>query len=451
MSAPVLRGAPLVSNLFRSGRDIFGLLEDARALGDVVEVKFPPFLPRMFLVSHPEAIEAVLLTEHAAFRKDAGTRMLERVTGQGLLVSDGAFWRRQRGLAQPAFRHERIVGYAKAMAELARARAQRWSGVVDLHREWMALTLEVVVKTLFGTALPEGAPDVGAALDEVMEYFLGFAGTGLPLPLAVPTPGNFRFRRAVKDIDALVYRFIAERRAEGEAAVAERTDLLSLLLSARDEEGRAMNERQLRDEAVTLVLAGHETTALALSWATWLLGRHPAAMAKLTAEVDAVLGERAAAYEDLARLRFTEAVIAEAMRLYPPAWIIGREPLRPVQVGGAELPPGAQVYLSPWLVHRDPRFFEAPGEFRPERWEKDLAKSLPRFAYFPFGGGPRICIGNAFAKMEAVVLLATAVQCARLELVDVEEPRRVASVTLRPGAPIRARVAPRPSPSRPHG
>jgi cytochrome P450 len=305
----------------------------------------------------------------------------------------------------------------------------------------MALTLEVVVATLFGAELKSGTKDIGAALDVVMDYFLGFAGTGIPLPLSIPTPGNARFRRAVKAMDALVYGFIAARRAEGEAAVAERSDLLSMFLSARDEEGRAMDERQLRDEAVTMVLAGHETTALTLSWTTWLLGRHPEVMARVRAEVQAVLGDRPASWEDLARLRYTEQVMQESMRLYPPARILGRETQQPVKVGEIEIPAGVQVYISPWLVQRDPRFFDAPTEFRPERWANDFAKTLPRFAYFPFGGGPRICIGNAFAKMEAVVLLATAVQSSTFEVVPSEQPKLVPSITLRPGAPILARVA----------
>jgi cytochrome P450 len=417
-------------------------MRDAARLGDLVEVQFPSWFPRIFFASHPDTVEAVLLHEHGAFRKDVGTRLLGRLTGQGLIVSDGAFWRRQRGLAQPAFHHKRVVGYAATMARLARTRALSWGEDIDVNREWMALTLEVVAETLFGAQVSSETASIAHALDGVMEYFVGFAGTGWPLPLSVPTPVNLRFRAGVKTIDAMVYRFLAERRAEGEAAVSQRADLLSMLLAARDEDGQAMSEQQLRDEAVTLVLAGHETTALALAWATWLLGQHPDAARRAAAEVRAALGTRDATFEDLSKLRFVDAIIHESMRLYPPAWIIGREALESVTIAGVEIPKGAQVYTSSWLVHRDARFFQEPEAFRPERWEHELAKQLPRFAYFPFGGGPRICIGNAFARMEAVILLATVLQHVRLEVLTRDEPGLVPSITLRPARPIRARVWP---------
>jgi cytochrome P450 len=444
-SPPRLRGLPLVGNAVGFARDPFGTMAAARELGPVVALRLP-FIRAAYLVSSPEAIETVLLKRHAAFKKDLATRLLAHVTGSGLLTSEGAFWRRQRGLAQPALHHKRLVGYAEAMVRLTRARVDRWrrGGELDLGKEMMAFTLSIVAETLFGAQVSTEAETetIGRALDDVMDYYLGVAGSGYPMPLALPTPGVRRFKRAVRAIDDVVYRLIAARRAEGEAATAARGDLLSMLLSARDDEGRTMDERQLRDEVVTLFLAGHETTALALTWTLWLLGHHPGVEARLRAELGEVLGERDATVEDLARLRFTEAVIQESMRLYPPAWVIGREAEEEVEVGGFRVERGAQLIIPTWAVHRDPALFPSPSEFRPARWESgELARSLPRFAYFPFGGGPRICIGNAFAKMEAVLALATILQRARLTLPPQPDPGLLPSVTLRPRRPIRALVS----------
>jgi len=440
---PVLRGLPLVGNAIDFARDPFATMMAARDLGGVVALKLP-FIGAVYLLSSPEAIETVLLKRHASFRKDISTRTLSRVTGSGLLTSEGSFWRRQRGLAQPAFHHRRLVGYAEAMVRLTRARVDGWrvGSELDVGREMMAITLAIVAETLFGADVSSQAEVVGHALDDVMDYYLGVAGSGYPMPLSVPSPGVRRFKRAVRAIDEVIYRLIAARRTDGDEATAARADLLSMLLSARDEEGRAMDERQLRDEVVTLFLAGHETTALTLTWALWLIGRHPEVERRLRAELDAVLGGRDATVEDLARLRVTDSVIQESMRLYPPAWMLGREALEDVEVGGFRLARGAQLFISTYVVHRDPTHFPSPEAFRPERWESgELARSLPRFAYFPFGGGPRVCIGNAFAKMESVLALATILQRAHLTLPPQRDPGLLPSVTLRPNHPIRAVVS----------
>jgi cytochrome P450 len=439
-SPPTIPGLPLVGNAISFARDPFRFLREARALGPVVKLRLP-LVPAAYVVSAPDAIETVLLKRHSAFRKDLATRLLGHVAGNGLLTSDGAFWRRQRGLSQPAFHHKRLVGYAESMVRLTRARVERWrdGATIDIGDEMMAITLSIVAETLFGADVSGEAEVVGDALDEVMDYYLGIAGSGYPMPLVLPTPGVRRFKRAVRAIDDVVYRLIAARRTVGDDG--DRADLLSMLLGARDDEGRAMDERQLRDEVVTLFLAGHETTALTLTWTLWLLGRHPDVEAHLRAELDAVLGARNATVEDLPRLRFADAVIQESMRLYPPAWVIGREAIEPVDVAGIRVEPGAQLILPTWVVHRDETWFPAPDAFRPARWEGDLARTLPRFAYFPFGGGPRVCIGNAFAKMEATLALATILQRTRLRFPPQPEPELVPTVTLRPKRPIRAVVS----------
>lgn len=259
------------------------------------------------------------------------------------------------------------------------------------------------------------------------------------IPDWLPLPGHIRYCRGLRRIEHVVSRFIHERRSRREEA----GDLLSILMQARDENGTPMSDRQLRDEAVTLLLAGHETTALALSWTGYLLGHHPEVEAELASEVGEVLGNRPATVEDLPRLRLTEQVVMEAMRLYPPAWAIGREAVNDCAIGGYAVPAGATLYMSPWVIHRDPRHFESPTAFRPERWSGDLARRLPRFAYFPFGGGPRICIGNRFAMMEAVLILATIVQRFRLEWQRERPVVPFASITLRPNGGVWVRLVAR--------
>jgi cytochrome P450 len=248
------------------------------------------------------------------------------------------------------------------------------------------------------------------------------------IPDAVPLPGHIRYRRALRRVDRIVERIIRERQSDGQ----DKGDLLSMLMQARDENGDPMPDRQLRDEAVTLLLAGHETTALALSWTVYLLGQHPGVEAQVAAEVAEVVGSRAASVEDLPRLRFTDQVVTEAMRIYPPAWVIGREAVEDCEIGGYPVPTGTTILISPWVIHRASIHFDEPMEFRPDRWSGGLARHLPRFAYLPFGGGPRICIGNRFATMEAVLILATLMQRFRLELQREREVVPFPSITLRP-------------------
>jgi cytochrome P450 len=406
----------------------------AREYGDVVHLRFGR--RPAYLLSHPDLVEAVLVTHQRDFVKSWVIRLLRPVLGDGLLTSDGDHWLRQRRLVQPAFHRARVAAYADTMVRHAERMLAGWRAgeTRDVHAEMTRLTLGIVAETLFGADVSAHADRVARALSVLMASFTARRASLVSVPLAVPTPGNLALRRATRRLDALVYGMIRDRRAGG----GGRDDALSLLLEARDEaDGRGMTDRQVRDELITLFLAGHETTANALSWTWYLLARHPAVGARLAVELRDVLGGRAPAAADLPRLAYADAVVREAMRLYPPAHSMSREPLREVELGGYRVPPGTMVFMSPWVIHRDGRFFDDPEAFAPDRWMDGLARRLPRFAYFPFGGGPRVCIGSAFATMEAVLLLATIAARFRPRLAPGEEVVADASVTLRPRGGVR--------------
>jgi cytochrome P450 len=363
---------------------------------------------RIILLNHPDLLEQVLLTQNHNFIKHFAMRINPLVFGQGLLSSEGDFWLRQRRLIQPAFTRQRVSAYGPTMVEATRRLLASWvpGRTVDIYTEMMRLTLAITARTLFDADVEGDASKVGEALERLQENFLQRFQSLLPLPLWIPTSQNLRIRGVVRRLDQILYRFIEQRRQTSEA----RKDLLSILLHARDEGGGQMSDRQLRDEAMTIFLAGHETTALALSWAWYLLGQHPPVEERLAAEVRDVLGERLPTADDVPRLSYVEKVVQEAMRLYPPVYVVGREAVRDCEIGGFPIPRGMTLLMSQWVLHRDPRFFEEPEVFRPERWTEGLAKQLPKFAYFPFGGGPRVCIGNTFAMMEMVLVLATIAQ-----------------------------------------
>jgi cytochrome P450 len=315
-----------------------------------------------------------------------------------------------------------MVQYAERLVETWKNGEQR-----DIHVEMMGLTLQIVGKTLFGVEVTGEVQEVGHALEALMELNSDFRRLML-VPGWMPTLTNIRAELAIRRLDKIIYKIIRERRASGE----DRGDLLSMLLRAQDEDGSHMTDTQLRDEALTIFLAGHETTAVTLSWTWWLLAQHPEVEAKLHAELDLVLNGRTPTLDDLPSLRYTDRVITESMRLYPPAWGMARVAVEDTEIAGYKIRKGSGVTVSQWAVHRDPRWFDAPLEFRPERWEGDLAKRLPRFAYFPFGGGPRQCIGNTFALMETALVLATIAQHYRFNLVPEHPVVPIASITLRP-------------------
>ena len=417
--------------------------EIAREYGDFVGLRILNF--RILLINHPDHIEDVLVNHPKKFIKGRILKANKRVFGSGLLTSEGDFWLRQRRLAQPAFHRARIATYASTMVEYTERLLHEWQDGEerDIHKEMMRVTLQIVGKTLFDADVERDAQDVGKSLEMLLEIGADFRRT-LFVPHWLPTPTNLRLERAIRQIEKVLYRIIAEKRASGRDA----GDLLSMLLAAQDEDGSRMTDKQLRDEAITLFLAGHETTANTLSWTWWLLAQNPAVEAKLHEELRAVLGGRTPSLDDLPKLVYTNHIITESMRLYPPAWGTARTAIEDHELGGYAVPKGSGVSFAQWTVHRDPRWYEAPDEFRPERWEGDLMKRLPRFAYFPFGGGPRQCIGNAFALMEAALILATIAQQYRFRLVEGHPVVPLASITLRPRHGIRAVLEARPAKSR---
>ena len=417
-------------------RDALGLMTRcARDYGDFVRVRLG--LTRAVLIGHPGLVEEVLVTRHHDFRKNLGTRRLGTLLGNGLLLSEGDFWLRQRRLMQPAFHRQRIAAMAEAMVDTTVALLDRWHAgeTRDIAQEMTEVTLRIVGRTLFGTDVGQDLDRIRAGSKVMTEHFRSRLYTlMILLPDRFPTPGNLRYLRAVHDLNRLVYRILADRRATGENG----EDLLGLLLSARDDAGCGMTDRQLRDEVMTLLLAGHDTTALALTWAWWLLAKHPQAEARLHAEIDAVLAGHLPTAAHAATLSYVQNVMNETLRLYPTAWAIGREAVRDTEIGGQPVAKGTTLLMSPWVIHRDPRFFDNPDEFRPERWSDGLAQRLPRYAYVPFGAGQRACIGASFAQLEATLLLATIAQRFQLELADQSRPvEPLPVVTLRP----RGRVA----------
>jgi cytochrome P450 len=419
-------------------RDRLGFLADcARTYGDVVDLRFG--LMRVRVLNHPDLVEEVLVTKSRHFIKHGPLRQARPSLGNGLLTSEGDFWRRQRKLAQPAFHRERIAGYAAAMVAAAERMLDGWdkSGdqVRDVQDDMMRVTLEIVAMCLFDADVSGDAAAASAAMETLIRCFARRVDQLIKLPMAIPTPSNLRFRRAMGRLDRIVFAIIAERRASG----ADRGDLLSMLLHARDEDdGRRMTDRQLRDEAMTLFMAGHETTANTLAWTWLLLSQNPEAEARLHAELDDVLGGRTPTFADLPRLSYADRVITEALRVYPTVWLLGREAIEPCTIGGERVPVGLTLWMSQWVLHRDGRFFDDPEAFRPDRWADGLARRIPRYAYFPFGGGPRICIGNSFAQMEAVLLLATIARRYRLRLAPGADVRPLPTMTLRPdgGVPM---------------
>jgi cytochrome P450 len=444
--APGPPGLVGARTLYRFARDQLGLLRDlVDEHGDIVCVRL---LGREWvIVNHPEDIETILIKHARIMHRDAYAEVLQRALGLGLLTNDGEPWKQQRKLMSQAFTPRRIQTYAEAMGRVTAASLDSWRGgeVINLHQEMSRVTMKVVSDVLFGASIgPDDVLAVGEAMEVINEFLASSPEAMLQIAEWVPTPRNARVRRAIGQIDALIYGIIARRRA-GE----QRDDLLGTLLAAQDEDGANMSDRQLRDEAVTLFLAGHETTALLLAHTLYLLSKHPAIERRLLAEIDEVLGGRRPTAADVKTLPYTDRVLKEVMRLYPPAWTTGREAAESFELRGYTIPQGAQILLSQWVVHRDPRWFPNPEGFDPDRWEPERAAGLPKFAYFPFGGGPRVCIGNHFAMTEATLILAMVLQRFRLELLPGQRLLLKPSVTLRQKGPgLRALVVARPGAAR---
>ena len=410
-------------------RDALGFLQRAkRACGDVAAFRLGP--ERTVLLTHPDHVRDILVTHHRQFVKGRRGDVSKQFLGEGLLNSEGDVHRRQRRLSQPAFHRQRLRAYAEVMTEHSARLSRQWRDgeTLDIAHAMMRLTLGIAAKTLLHTDVEAEAVAIGSAINDLLSY-----STRASLPLAnlmlkLPLPSVRRVRRAQQFLDATIYGIIRERRTQD----IDRGDLLSMLLLAQDEaeDGARMTDKQVHDEALTLLLAGHETTAVALTWAWYLLSQHPEAEVKMRDELSAALAGRLPTFDDLEHLTYTRMILSETLRLYPPAWLMTRRNLEAYDLGDYLLPPRTFILISPYLTQRDSRFFEAPEQFQPERWAQTY--SGPKFAYFPFGGGPRQCIGEGFAWMEGMLVLATLAQQWRLRLPPGHPVDLKPLVTLRP-------------------
>jgi len=427
---PQASGKPFIGSLIDFRRNPLRFLEGLAKLGDVVHFKLGP--QDVYLLNNPDYIRDVLVTNNRNFVKSRGLEMAKRFLGESLLTSEGEFHRRQRRLAQPAFHRQRVAAYATVMTEYASQARQRWceGDTIDMSQEMMRLTLAIVGKTLFDADVESEASEIGSALTNIMQLFERITNPLGGLLDKLPLPSNIRWLKAKQRMDETIYRIIDERRSTGE----DRGDLLSMLLLAQDVEGDggSMNDTQLRDEAMTLFVAGHETTANALTWTWYLLSQHPEVEETLHHEIDSVLSSALPTADDVPELRYTEMVLAESMRLYPPAWTLGRRVLTDYEIGGFTIPANSIVLMSPWVMHHDSRYFPDPLAFDPARWTTDARESRPKFSYFPFGGGPRVCIGEQFAWMEGILLIATIAQRWRFRLAHSHPVDTKPMITLRP-------------------
>ena len=414
------------------------MVESAEKYGDIVFFKVGN--ERIYLFNHPDLIRDVLVTNQKNFTKSRALVQAKRVLGEGLLTSEGEFHLRQRRLAQPAFHRDRISAYGRSMVDYAARTSSRWTDAqsLDMHEEMMRLTLAIVARTLFSADVENEAAEIGEALTATFAAFdigiLPFTEIIEKLPL----PYLKRFKVARARLDDTIYRIINERRVSGE----DTGDLLSMLLLAQDIEGDGggMTDTQVRDEAMTIFLAGHETTANALSWAWYLLSQHPDVATRFYREIDALAG-KVPQPEDLPHLPYTRMILAESMRLYPPAWAVGRRAINDFEAGGYHIPARSMVLMSQYIMHRDPRFYPDPDHFDPERWRPEVAAARPRFSYFPFGAGTRICIGEQFAWMEGILILTTIGQKWRMSYEGASPPDTEPKITLRPAGTLQMKVA----------
>jgi cytochrome P450 len=413
------------------------LLETARTYGDIAHFRIGP--RHVYLLNHPDYIHYVLVEAPEKFNKSPALKSNTRKSiGQGLLTSEGDFHKRQRRLAQPAFHHKRIAAYGDLMVDYTRRMLDTWQPGEqrNIAHEMTNLTMQIVARTLFDADVSDDMDSIGRAISIGIETVGQRVTQPFYLPDWIPTPKNRERQQAARVLETTIMDIINRRREAGE----DRGDLLSMLLLAVDDEdgptgtsfGRGMTDKQVRDEVMTLFIAGHETTANTLAWTLYLLAQHPEVEAKLTAELDAVLDGRLPAMQDLPALRYTDMVIQESMRLYPPAWIISREVMEDITIGDYDIARGSIVIMSQYVMHHHPRYFDEPARFLPERFAEGWDERIPRYAYFPFGGGPRICIGNSFAMMEAALVLATIMQRVHLAIVPGQQIEPEPLVTLRP-------------------
>jgi cytochrome P450 len=422
---------------FANFREVIALRRDplafltrlAREYGPIS--KFSVGKLRFFHFTSPEAVREILITHHERMHKGRALQRAKVLLGDGLLTSEDEFHKRQRRLVNPAFHRERLPGYAREMIAAAERVAEGWrdGARTDIASEMMALTLEVVGRTLFSTDLRGQASEIGQAMHDIMLSMNRLISPLASLLNYVPLPGTYRYWRARFHLERAVTTMIRERRASGR----DHGDLLSMLLLARDEDGGpGMTDQQVRDEAMTIFLAGHETTSNALTWTWYLLAQHPVVETRLHAELDSVLAGRPPTFDDYPKLAYTERVLSESMRLYPPAWIVGRTAMEDLEVTGHRIPAKSILLVSQYLIHRLPEYFPDPESFDPDRFLPEAIAARPKLSYFPFGAGPRQCAGEAFAWMEGVLVLATLAQHWRARIIPDQPVELLPAITLRP-------------------
>ena len=433
---PGPKGNWLTGSLFQFRRDMLAFLTTcARDFGDICSFRLG--YRQHVLINDPEWIHKVLVTDNNQYVRPYNYLFLQSSIGNGLLLNEGKSWMRQRRLMQPLFLKKMLGGYAESAVRITQKFIQRWQDGEsrDLHADMMRLTLLIVADVIIGIEVDNDADIVERTLDAVMDDYKFRLETGLNLPTWIPISQNRRLRSTLSELNKLIDARIASRRAHP----GEHDDVLSRLMQAQDEDRQSMSDELLRDEVITMLFAGHETTANTLSWTFGLLAQHPDIEAQTVSEIQQQLGGEIPRANDLERLSFTQRVLLESMRLYPTAYLLGRKARQEVQIGDYHLPDGVTVFMSQWVTHRDERYFPQAEQFRPQRWENGT-QSLPEQAYFPFGAGPRLCIGKDFGMMEAMLILATVLPKFRFSPVENKMPTPWPSVTLRPQEGVKVTI-----------
>ncbi len=426
---PGPKGEPFIGNARDFVQEPLEYLKRcAQEYGGIMQIRLGT--TALYMLSNPEYIEHVLVTHNNKYKKSRFTQRRKSLFGNGLIFSEGDFWLRQRRLMQPAFHQKRVASYGTAMVQLSQKMAESWQDneALNVHEEMMQLSLEIVLKTLFDTESAGDAQKIGGVLDVLIDQVSAAAVRPIQFPDWLPTAGNRRYNAALSELDTIIKHIISEHRQRE----TDNGDLLSTLLHVQDEDGSRMTDKQLRDEVVNLYIAGHETVALTLAYTWRLLAEHPEVESKLHDELERVLAGRTPTMEDLQNLPYIEQIITESMRLYPPVWGVFRDCKIADEIGGFPIAPRTVVLLSPWVVHHDAHYYAEPEEFRPERWDKSSKQPIPRYAYFPFGGGQRLCVGNIFAMVEARLVFATLAQKWRFTLPVDSTLELVPSITIRP-------------------